>query len=390
MTRKHKKSLLSLPTYPYNEDMNTNTHPTMKLLIQIVGKQTLPNALPILALKPDIVANLYTKTTAKAREKLQNWIKTRDFGHPIEECGVEIDDNNQYESTLAYCREVLRVSAGQEILFNMTGGTKLMSLAMYQTAAEHGNVAVIYQETPREGTKDYASLLKWLLCEDKKNLWYSNYNAADRLNIDDFLFLGEQPPLSPKQRDWRAMVDAARAVQSQLRSDRGRRNPNGNEGFLGYVNRRPALIQSFKAAGCPMEGGRFCNARDNKFFTGGWWEVLTADYLSSQNKYTDIRCSVETKVCDDKNTEVDVLATDGFSLTCYSCKVALQNPDSEIQKHKSRAKALGGEQSIFGISVYSCSRASGASMMQFASAAGADVITGLDVFPTDQMLIAKL
>ena len=178
--------------------MNTNTHSTMKkVLIQIVSKQTLPNVLSILALKPDIVANLYTKMTAKTREMLQNWIKTRDFGHPIEECVVEIDDNNQYESTLAYCREVLRVSAGQEILFNMTGRTKLMSLAMYQTAAGHGNVAVIYRVMPKDGAKDYASLLKWLLCEDKKDLWYSNYNAADRLNIDDFLALGGEQPAVP-------------------------------------------------------------------------------------------------------------------------------------------------------------------------------------------------
>lgn len=38
--------------------MNTNTHSTMKkVLIQIVSKQTLPNVLSILALKPDIVSN---------------------------------------------------------------------------------------------------------------------------------------------------------------------------------------------------------------------------------------------------------------------------------------------------------------------------------------------
>lgn len=382
MTRK-QKSLLYLPTCPYNEDMNTNTHPTMKLLIQIVGKQTLPNALPILALKPDIVANLYTKTTAKAREKLQNWIKTRDFGHSIEECGVEIDDNNQYESTLAYCREVLRVSAGQEILFNMTGGTKLMSLAMYQVAAEHGNVAVIYQETPKEGTKDYASLLKWLLCEDKKDLWYSNYNAADRLNIDDFLALGEQPALDPNPHNWRAMIQAAHAVRLHL-TEQSRRTPNENKNFLQIVNSNPELIRSFEAAGCTMKNGCFCHGVDNKFFTGGWWEVLTADYLSTKKKYSDIRCSVETQVYDDKGTEVDVLATDGFSLTCYSCKAFLKDPDSEIQKHKSRSKALGGTECIFGISVYASRPDALDSLRKFASAAGAKVIVGREMFPSDK------
>lgn len=247
---------------------------------------------------------------------------------------MEIDDNNQYESTLAYCRVVLRVSDGQEILFNMTGRTKLMSLAMYKIAAEHGNVAVLYRVMPKDGAKDYASLLKWLLCEDKKDLWYSNYNAADELDIDDFLALGG-------------------------------------------------------ATGCTMKNGRFCHDMDNKFFTRGWREVLMADYLSSGKKNSVIRCSVETKVCDDKRTEIDVLATDGFSLTCYSCKTFLKAPDSEIQKHKSRGKARGGTKCIFGVSVYACHPDALDSLREFASAPEAKMTAGREMFPSDRVLTVQ-
>ncbi|RAQ95709.1 NERD domain-containing protein [Thermogemmatispora tikiterensis] len=108
----------------------------MVTMIALMGEQTLPNFLPLLHYKPAYVLCLYTSTTRQAFERLQKTIQRHgDLGCHVSGLSVEAYDLDRITKSLKQYLEQKQLS-GRDCLFNLTGGTKIMSLAAYQIAQE--------------------------------------------------------------------------------------------------------------------------------------------------------------------------------------------------------------------------------------------------------------
>lgn len=81
------------------------------------------------------------------------------------------------------------------------------------------------------------------------------------------------------------------------------------------------------------------------FFIGGWWEVLVAHAYHRAQPEHEILWSVETasEKNKDSKVETDIIATDGCSLCCISCKRGKhQKVIQELEQHCTRTELLGG------------------------------------------------
>lgn len=78
------------------------------------------------------------------------------------------------------------------------------------------------------------------------------------------------------------------------------------------------------------------------FFIGGWWEVLVAHAYQRAHPTDEVLWSVET-ASEQNKVETDIIATDGCSLCCISCKRGMHKQvTQELEQHCTRTELLGG------------------------------------------------
>lgn len=350
------------------------------VLIQLIGEQALPNTLPVLNLKPYEVHNICTTKTSKRGDALRHWIGKK-YGRQVKVIQEDIR-GDLYEATLAKCQEIVAASLDCQLVFNMTGGTKLMALAMYQVAAELEEAPVLYVDDNAQGGARH--MFRWVRGGGSEYVRGFQSTPLKRLRVLDILAVGEQELDESSVSDWHKLLPAARVVQQVADN-----MPSLQDAPEIPLLRKAALadatlLESFRAAGCDFREGGKGEHLNLMFMTGGWWEILVAEHLEKSFRYHDIMCSIKTLITTKTpdTAEVDVLATDGFTLTSYSCKKRVPaNPDSEINKHQSRSRKLGGAVTRCGLAVYGGTYAAQLKMAQLAQGQGLEVLTGAMVCP---------
>jgi len=110
------------------------------LLVSLIGEQPLPNYLPIQQLKPPQVLLICTEKTSTQAERLKNVLMV----HPSPP-KVEIINVHPYLLQEIYEKIHKRVQEEENVLFNVTGGTKMMSAAAMLLAANMRKKCLYYQ-----------------------------------------------------------------------------------------------------------------------------------------------------------------------------------------------------------------------------------------------------
>lgn len=126
----------------------------MTLMVALVGEQTLPNFLPIRHYKPDSVLLIYTARTKDIYNKLHAVLKQETAIFGLETSAYDIVSITQALKDKLAIPEL----ASQEAEFNLTGGTKPMSLAAYQVAQQL-KAPVLYLES--ENKQSYVYRYQW-------------------------------------------------------------------------------------------------------------------------------------------------------------------------------------------------------------------------------------
>jgi len=149
-----------------------------RVLILLIGEQPAPNLLPTQHLLPDTVVLVHTEKTNVIAQRLYDILTRKGFD--VLQCKVEpynlsaIQDNLQQ-----FIKERFQ---GCEIIFNLTGGTKIMSLAGFLIALQL-NVPFVYFQT-----KGSQSLLYYYQFTDQKSMQIQNQEViSDHISLDDYL-----------------------------------------------------------------------------------------------------------------------------------------------------------------------------------------------------------
>jgi hypothetical protein len=115
----------------------------MTTLIALVGEQPMPVLLPALYLRPAETVLLHTSRTQPVATRLAGLLS-----------GATIKEGHPYELRKIIADIQALVAGRSNIIFNLTGGTKMMMLAAYTIAAQ-GNYEFIYLESEGQQTMLY-------------------------------------------------------------------------------------------------------------------------------------------------------------------------------------------------------------------------------------------
>jgi hypothetical protein len=123
----------------------------MTVMIALVGEQPLPNFLPVRHYHPSEVLLIYTEKTRQKYENLKVTLQKE-----VNVYGLETEAYDISTIARALNEELGKITAlvSQPLVFNLTGGTKTMSLAAYQVA-EQRNAPMMYLQSEGKQTRVY-------------------------------------------------------------------------------------------------------------------------------------------------------------------------------------------------------------------------------------------
>jgi hypothetical protein len=103
-------------------------HNRPPILVCLISRQTMQNLLPILQAQPQRVAFITTKEEDESRLQLEAVLR----GHQITAEPPLYVDAYAPNSTLEACRQIIARHGANQLTANITGGTKVMSIAAFQ------------------------------------------------------------------------------------------------------------------------------------------------------------------------------------------------------------------------------------------------------------------
>jgi hypothetical protein len=103
-----------------------------QVMVCLVGEQPVPNLLPIRFLSPKQVVLVHSDFTKRVSENLEQLLKGRFTVHLLEVSPYDID------KVVLSIDEFLSEKGWNDLVFNLTGGTKPMSLAAFLVAQKQG------------------------------------------------------------------------------------------------------------------------------------------------------------------------------------------------------------------------------------------------------------
>lgn len=165
----------------------------MTTMIALIGEQQLPNFLPVRHFSPSNVLLVYTEKTQPQYENLKAVLEQKQ----VKVYGVKTDPFDITAIAGAINKELAQAieAPSQPPMFNLTGGTKIMSLAAYQVAAQQ-SAPVIYQS---ERGQSIIDLYRW---QDHQLCHKLQEELPDYISLLDMLelHLGKKKDRTGKER----------------------------------------------------------------------------------------------------------------------------------------------------------------------------------------------
>lgn len=270
--------------------------PTVHLIL--VSAQPIPNLTPVLdeAIKPQKVIMLVSPDMRERAKALENIFKPR--GINVEQ--YPIDDPWDAGKISDCILDILGQTSDGELALNVTGGTKLMSIAAYE--AFRSMDAPIYYVHPEQDQ------LLWLSPKQPP------HELADRLKLKEYLMAyGATQVDTPTPHGVKPEI---RALTETLLTGINRyANELGTLNYLAYMADNPSLsvdiengpqskpllwelLELFESTGlCRIDGHRlrFSDADARFIVNGGWLELHTYGLCLNLKKalnIQDIACNI--------------------------------------------------------------------------------------------------
>lgn len=122
----------------------------MKIMICLVGGQPAPNVLPIIKINPDQLILVFSGTTEKAAKNTESLVRS-DY-HIANIRFLKVNNAYDLHRITLDLNKYLDENSGpcDELIFNLTGGTKIMALAAFELAKQKNAKAFYYQSEENE------------------------------------------------------------------------------------------------------------------------------------------------------------------------------------------------------------------------------------------------
>ncbi len=325
----------------------------MKILLCTATGQNLVNVLPLEAeqINPDMIYVIVTQGMTQQGDSLITELKS--IGKKVERLNIENEDSLQ-ALTLQY-EDWLLKHQNDEIMVNLTGGNKLMSIAAYQLFSSYGFRCFYQNRAPNQ--------IVWLDDESvisnigekiglERYLKSYQFDIAKKLKIADVTtaykdyanILFYELCKAGRYAEICKLISKinAHTAKPKLQDLKHFSLGYDDEAFLQHLSHETGL---FKLKGQTLT---WESEQDRAFLAGGWLEVLTADLLKGGD-FRDVSLSVEISKSTQRikaktNQEIDVMAMQQQKLVMIECKTvnwkSEKNPTSKASDAIYKLSAL--------------------------------------------------
>lgn len=327
-----------------------------KILISLIGKETIPNYQAYKEFSPDILIHIYSNVTKRASEIIESMIDKR-FTDVV---SIECDGWN-FIDLLEKLNKNIKLIPSDILFVNVTGGTKMMALPVYEFAKEaekENEVYYFYLNTE--------SKINWFLEKGKSTFF------TKQLTINEIISLQDQK-LNSSLR-YEEVVSDSKIQLKVIENDLDKNSSPWNK-FLKYIKKyirqndelnHPSFEKISQLFNSKQELFRLKKYDDAIFLTyngetylklsvgeqeavwflvnGGWFEVLTAKKLVKKYPNYEILLNVVFNFKSDEKiakNEVDIFMCDGNKLIFVECKSG-NISSKDIDTVKIRKDVYGG------------------------------------------------
>jgi Domain of unknown function (DUF1887) len=363
---------------------------SIRYLIHLVSEQTMPNLLPLLALRPQRVIQI-CGSDPKIRQSAQRLeAAAREAGSDAEFQIHEISSTSPRAEEIKHAhKQLLSIFPGGVV--NLTGGTKLMSIGAYLGASEFHDVPILYCDTASKAFVQVGknSLPPWIptFYEVVRTLTlriimaaHGNAPASWRFDTagDSLLEFGNRSwQLRTRHPEDFQSCRFGDSIRNFYRSDRGKIPSSADKlKALLEADLTSAIagelsepITSFLAAAAAAgllnrlaSGGfRLADGPSGKdklrshverianLLDGSWLELSVLDFITRSPLHLDPHWSVEPLGADSTAYgETDLIAVNArhAALEIISCKTSLKQPLEHLEGLRTRANNLGGSHAL--------------------------------------------
>lgn len=302
-------------------------------LVNLVGDQTIPNIMVVCHFRPDFLLFISTEKMEKKRksEAILETLKLRGMDYSTDHDIIQVQEDSIVSLEDSVSPWIRQVEGKFRFIVNLTGGTKIMSIAAYDLFEDFGS-EMVYIPIPRNeylvpfpkrrpgpstAMTDRLSVAEYLTAYgfaivNWRNLEKGKQDAFLRKETTGFLFdhYREIKPLL--YWFYKELQPIPRPIKKNFTFDRD------------YEIDGQMQTEFLKRAGFRMVGRRITGIMDEslrKYLTGGWLEesvFLAAAAVAPHG--VDLQLGVMYKDTQNNTNELDVLFTQDNIVHVVECK----------------------------------------------------------------------
>jgi hypothetical protein len=328
----------------------------MKVLINLIGGQPAPNYIAAKEIQPDKIFNIYSDASELIMNRLNELLKIDIITPPLK---VNAYD---FEEIFKALNEFLAGNLN-EIIVNVTGGTKLMSIAAFEVA-KNFNLKSVYVDSENHYLYSFhndkieskklqkkISIENYFYLHGFKNVKENIVEYSLDLNVEiekfnEFLFNNPESVKKILNLTIEIIKYKRRSKKNWLK-ETVRINKNNN--YFDWNNGKGIIHYNIKDREFEF---KFKDDTFIDYHNGKWFEKLVYDKLKSSGNYDEIlmnyEISLENKIL---LNELDVVAINNEKLFIFECKSGGLNQE-DLNKLKAIKDTLGKYSNIYLITYY--------------------------------------
>jgi hypothetical protein len=327
-----------------------------KILINLIGKETIPNYHAYKEFQPDILIQVYSDFSKKASNILASMVDRDKTEVVLIEC-----DGWNFIDLLEKLKSSIKLQPNDQLFVNVTGGTKMMALPVYEFAKDQSTdveVKLFYTTTNSE--------IVWFLEKDQVTSLQTILSIQELISLQDQKLKSKishqealaqfEKPLNVIKTEWDSKYSRWNQFLKILKKLYRKPDDEVPVSFDSFIENINSSQEVFKIT--QTEKGIYLNYKDTIFLkfglnsentlwfllNGGWFEGLVAQKLvlkyPSYEVYLNVNFNFKTDERRIKN-EVDILMSDGNKLLFFECKSGIIK-SKDIDSIKIRNDIYGG------------------------------------------------
>ena len=322
-----------------------------KTLVSIISAQTIPNYVFIKDYfeQNDRLLFFTSSTLSKPLDYILNALKIE--RENVDVCPLSEENWEEMRNQIASV-----INPDARYIVNTTGGTKYMSMAVWEEFRKHKKTDFVYiphpkniylrthdKSTPiqqRVSIKEFMAVTKAVeysvkQCTKTKEYVNQFFNLFQSFTQDEMMLIEK---IRKNFRNQKFEIEDVMLVEQQATSKVTNQGKNTEKKY--YFEQIPNLSSFLERINFPHTANRLSNA-DIEFLTGGWYEEYMYHLIEEKVQPDDIALGVFIKQTDETNTnDLDVVFTKGNKLFVIECKTA-------ITKLQFEDKVVKGQEGMF-------------------------------------------